>query len=186
MKRLSALLFALLSVSVSAMPFDGYEYKNCADQSSALPLEKCARIAIGSDLGSVMIRDVGKADLVKGEASGRYAVLNSAMLPLALPKSGYGQKDKWTYEKYGYTKIVSKQSYLGWEGLDLIAVAPKLDSDEATFERNHVRFETKLTFWFSPSDGVVAIAFPDRSSALADTYFCSRKPCLFGSGAIDP
>lgn len=133
-----------------------------------------------------MIRDVGKADLAKGEASGRYAVLNSAMLPLALPKSGYSAMDRWIYGNYSYVKIGPKQSYLGWEGLDLIAVAPKLDSNEATFERNHVRFETKLTFWFSPSSGIVAIAFPDRSSALADAYFCSRKPCLFGDGAIIP
>ncbi|HSX62147.1 MAG TPA: hypothetical protein VLF18_18340 [Tahibacter sp.] len=133
-----------------------------------------------------MIRDVGKSDLPREDSSTPYLALQSKMLPLAVPKTNYAKVDKWTHGNYGYAKVATKISYSTWKNLDLVAATPRLDTDEATFEQNHLRFEAALTFWFSPESGVVAIAFPDRSSALADTYFCSRTPCLFAGGMVKP
>lgn len=158
-----------------------FNYENCASKNFGLPLENCDTIEIEPDLSMVMVGDMREASSGSG-APGDYHFLNSPSVPLAVPKKGYAQSDRWEFGGRLFLKIAKgKRFFFGDEPLDVIAVLPKPASAEKAGSREYVYDNAVLSFWYSPPTGVVAIAFPGKGSN-GEAYFCSGKKCLFGPG----
>lgn len=163
-----------------------FRYENCADQGFGLALEKCATISVSSTLDMVYIRDEREASNGSGLASGDYYFLEAPSIPLAVPSKGYGTVEQWEFGGHLFVKIAKGNRYFVDRGvLDVIAVVPKPSGDIRKYSREQVYRNAILSFWYSPSAGVAAIAFRSKAQN-GETYFCAGEKCLFGSLASAP
>lgn len=175
--------FLLASQLSYAASLDGYRYLNCADQRQGLPLQTCAAIEISSDLSTVFIRDYGE-ETSRHSAIGvsSFKAVESEILPIAVPSTGYATTPQWEYDGHIYLRISTLvELAMPWPHAgDLIVVVPTTaQSTKLAPVARALSKVAKLVFRYSEQDGVTAIAFPDASRDSGELFYCAAKPCLF-------
>jgi hypothetical protein len=161
-----AIYVLLGSITSSGYAAGSYVYYNCADQQPGIPLAHCATLSVDETLSRVMIIDNGTSSAESGEDPDYFAV-RSPLLPLAVPRRDYGKISEWSYRGVAFKKVVRNFS------VSLLGSKIAVDVISATQHGS-----VSLTFWFSESSGVLAVAFPARTQNGA-VYYCSGAPCLF-------
>lgn len=178
---LSVVLFAAESSADEA----GYEYVDCSSQAAGILLTGCKRIAINSALTSVFVGDVFE-DGIKRSEDREFLAIEGKLLPLAVPRVDYNNRDSWGRGTYRYVKIKKNYKLFPQNELgDVVAIVSDVDKMDPSDSVNNVNDyfllkNTKITFLYSEDRGVLAIGIEDRGDS-GSVYWCASKRCLFGA-----
>lgn len=162
---------------------EAYEYIDCSNQAAGILLTGCSRLTIDAGLKNVSMGDVFDYGIKKSDDDKFFAV-ESKILPLSVPKNNYDETDYWNRGTYRYVKIKKHTKILPQNRYgDVIAVlfdADKMKPEDSASRINdfYLLQNTKMTFLYSKSDGVLAIGMVDCGDS-GSIYWCESERCLF-------